>query len=161
MLAGVSAEGDDPVPTPRHRSRGDWLRPLRRLAAVAEVREARWFGRSAIGAVAGTPVLVLESVGRRTAEPHATVLAYFEHDGAWVVAAGAGGQSRVDWVANVRAQPEVAVVVDKVRHLVRAEQPVGVEDHVLRELALGRFPRLQTYERVAGRSAPIFVLRPR
>ncbi len=136
----------------------DRLRPVRRWVGRVEVWEARRFGRTGLGALARTPVLTLETIGRRTGRRRSTVVACLAVDDGWVIAGGAGGQRAVDWVANVRARPDVEVVVDRRRVRVVAEEVT--RDDAWRVQALTRWPQIRTYEARSGRTTPVFLLRP-
>jgi deazaflavin-dependent oxidoreductase (nitroreductase family) len=105
-------------------------------------------------------VLVLAVPGRRTGRLREVPLAYLEVDGGWLVCGGAGGQSRVDWVANLRAAGTAQVTLDRVRVPVVATEPSGEDRVRLRALVLRAAPRVRNYERRARREAPLFVLRP-
>jgi len=143
------------------RNAMDRLRPVRRALRGIEAAQVRRFGRSLLSTLFRTRALVLETVGRRSGRIRSTALAYHRlADGGLVVVGGAGGQRRVpDWVANVRADPQVHVVVDRVRRPMTAmelgrDQRRAVWDEV-REV----WPRIETYERRAGRPIPVFELR--
>jgi F420H(2)-dependent quinone reductase len=149
--------------TPSGQRNGhDRWRPLRRLSRPVEVGQIRWLGRSLVSVAARTPVLVLHTTGRRSGTSRATPLAFHRApDGTLLVVAGAGGQSRLpDWVANLRADPRAAVTVQRRRADVLAEEVTG-EDRaeVWGRLAL-TWPRIDTYQRRAGRLVPVFRLVP-
>lgn len=147
----------------RDRNVWDWLRPVRRAIRRAEVAQVRRFGTSILATTFRTPVLVLETTGRRSGEPRATVLAHHRiGDGAILVAGGAGGQARIpDWVANVRADPAVTVTVDRVTVEMTARELDGDERRERWATAVRVWPQVETYERRAGRPIPLVVLEPR
>jgi F420H(2)-dependent quinone reductase len=140
----------------------DRLRPVRRALRGIEAAQVRWFGRSALSTAFRTSVLVLETVGRRTGRSRGTTLAYHRlADGALVVVGGAGGQRRVpDWVANVRADPDVHVTVDRHRMPMIAVELVEDERRRAWDEARAVWPQIERYERRAGRPVPVFRLRP-
>lgn len=148
-------------PTPR-RNVFDRLRTVRRLLAPVETAQVQRFGRSALSVAFRTPVLVLHTTGRRSGRERSTPLAYHrDPDGSLLVVGGAGGQARTpDWVANLRAEPRAEITLD------RRRVPVGAVELVRSERAeawprLQRvWPRIDTYERRAGRPVPIFRLLP-
>ncbi len=140
----------------------DRLRPLRRLVGPIEAAEIRRFGRSGLGVVFRTPVLVLETTGRRTGATRATPLAYHRDGDDLLVVGGAGGQTVVaDWVRNLRAEPDAVAVVDRRRRAVRAVELAGAERAATWSELLGVWPRIATYERRAGRPLPVVRLTPR
>lgn len=141
----------------------DRIRPLRRVAGPIESAQVRRFGRSALSVLLRAPVLVLESVGRRSGAVRSTTLAYRPVDGdSWLVVAGAGGQSRTaDWVHNLRASPDVTVTVDRERVPVHAVELTG-DERVASWAELQRaWPKIDAYERRAGYTIPVFRLERR
>lgn len=139
----------------------DRVQPLRRLAQPLEVAQIRRWGRSLFSVVFRTPVLLLHSTGRRSGLERTTALAFHEEaDGSLVVVGGANGQTQVpDWVGNLRADPDVAVTVRRDRRTVQAEELVGESlDHLWPTL-VDRWPRIDVYERRAGRPMPVFRFR--
>lgn len=149
---------------PRRPSRNwaDRMRPLRRIAGPIESAQIRRFGRSGLSVLFRTPVLVLETVGRRSGVTRITPLAYrHEIDGSFLVIAGAGGQTELpDWVANLRANPEARVLVNRRSVAVRAIELVGDEhDDIWSEVA-ATSPRIEVYARRAGHRAPMVRLVP-
>lgn len=125
-----------------------------------EAAQVRWFGRSLLSTLFRTRVLVLETAGRRTGRLRTTALAFHRlDDGGLVVVGGAGGQRRIpDWVANARADPDVHVVVDRVRTPVTAVELVGDERVAVWDEVRRVWPRIETYEQRAGRPIPVFRL---
>ena len=144
----------------RSGNRFDRLRWVRRLVRPFEVAQVRRFGRSGLSVVFRTPVLVLETVGRRSGAMRSTPLAYHElGDGSLVVVGGAGGQQRIpDWVANLRAEPSATVVVGRERRTVVAAEVVGPAHDELWEEVVQVWPRIDAYRRRAGRPVPVFRL---
>jgi deazaflavin-dependent oxidoreductase (nitroreductase family) len=143
------------------RNPQDRLRPLRRLAAPIEAAEIRRFGRSVLSTLYRTPVLVLETTGRRTGRIRSTPLAYHRDvDGSLLVVGGAGGQARTpDWVHNLRAAPHGAITVGRVRREVTATELTGHEREAAWPELRRVFPRIDQYERQAGHPIPVFRFR--
>ena len=138
------------------------MRWLRRLLQAVEVAQVRWLGASALSAAFRTPVLVLHTTGRRSGRSRTTVLAVHEEpDGSLLVVGGAGGQVRTpDWVANLRADPAVEVTYRRRRRPVVAEELAGAaRDEAWRRLVT-IWPRIERYQRRAGRRVPIVRLVP-
>jgi deazaflavin-dependent oxidoreductase (nitroreductase family) len=138
------------------------LRPARRLARPFEAAQVRWFGRSLLSVAFRTEVLVLHSTGRRSGTERGTTLAFHRlEDGSLIVVGGAGGQVRVpDWVANLRARPDVAVTVDRRRVDVRAEELAGAARTEMWREVRAIWPRVDVYQRRAGQDVPVFRLIP-
>jgi deazaflavin-dependent oxidoreductase (nitroreductase family) len=143
----------------RARNAFDRLRPVRRLVGPVEAAEARWFGRSLLSLVYRTPVLVLETTGRRTGRRRQVTLACCEIEGDLVVVGGAGGQSRLpDWVANLRADPKVTVTRRRRRTPMRARELHGDERAAMWRQLLPIWPQVTTYEERAGYEIAVVVL---
>jgi F420H(2)-dependent quinone reductase len=138
----------------------DRLRLLRRLARPIEAAQVRRFGASVVSLVARTPVLVLETTGRRSGIERSTPLAFhLDDEGRFLLVGGASGQARVpDWVANLRAEPDAAIVVDRVRVEVRAQELAGDERRAAWTTLAPVWPRIDAYERRASRPVPVFRL---
>lgn len=140
----------------------DRLRPLRRVVGPIESAEVRWFGHSVLSLMFRTRVLVLEATGRQTGRRRQVTLACCRMDGELVVVGGAGGQSRTpDWVANLRADPNVWVTHRRRRTPMRAHELRGTDRSKAWPHLLTIWPRVATYEERAGHEIPVVVLRPR
>ncbi len=90
-----------------------------------------------------------------------TPVAYLEHGDGWLISGGAGGQAPVDWVANLRADTDAVIDIGGGSIDVVAEMLQGNDYDDARAAAIARWPRVTTYERRAGRTVPLFVLRRR
>ena len=138
----------------------DRMGPLRRLAQPMEVAQVRRWGRSLFSVVYRTPVLLLHTTGRHSGHERTTALAFHqEADGGLIVVGGANGQTRMpDWVHNLRANGEGAITVNRVRHTVHAEELIGQQRDRCWPTLVDRWPRIEVYERRAGRPVPVFRL---
>ncbi|HEV2768146.1 MAG TPA: nitroreductase/quinone reductase family protein [Acidimicrobiales bacterium] len=131
------------------------------MAKAVEAAQVRRFGRSAVSVVFRTPVLVLETIGRRSRAKRSTTLAFKRlDDGTLLVVGGAGGQARVpDWVANLRANPQAVAWVDRAPLPVLAVEMTGADRQEAWRHLCEVWPRIDRYERRAGRRVPVFRLR--
>jgi deazaflavin-dependent oxidoreductase (nitroreductase family) len=108
------------------------------------------------------PVLLLTVAGRRTSSPHTVPVAYFDHDGAYLVAASAGGaKQEPQWFRNIRAARTAHVRVgDQASDFgVRVPDPAE-RDRLWRDVVLREAPFFANYERKAGRTIPVCLLTP-
>lgn len=81
-----------------------------KLAKVIHPLVIRLSGGRLGGTVAGMPVIVLTTTGRRSGQPRATPLTAIEHEGHTYVVASKGGDERHPaWYLNLVARPEVTV----------------------------------------------------
>lgn len=138
----------------------DRTRPLWRLANRCEVMLLRQFGTSGMSLLRRSPLLVVETTGRRTGRLRAAPVAYWEHDGSFYVGGGAAGMTRVDWVANLRANPTASIVVRRNRIAVSVEELTGGDYDAARAHALTLWPGVPRYERLSGRRVPYFRMTP-
>jgi deazaflavin-dependent oxidoreductase (nitroreductase family) len=124
-----------------------------------EVAELRLFGRSVISVAGRRNVLVLETVGRKTGKLRRTPVTYrVEEGGTYVIGGGAGGMTKVDWLANLRARDEAAIVVRRKRLRVTVQEVSGAERDAMHAEAAQRWPEVNKYEAV--RRVPYFRLTP-
>jgi deazaflavin-dependent oxidoreductase (nitroreductase family) len=107
------------------------------------------------------PMLLLETLGRKSGEPRVTPLLYVEAGDAFVVVASNLGDARFPaWWHNLRAKPEATVRVGR-RRVPVSWRRAGPEEE-------GRlWPRLEAaysyypdYRARAGREIPVVILDP-
>ncbi|WP_433207159.1 nitroreductase/quinone reductase family protein [Nocardia sp. CA-107356] len=115
------------------------------------------------GVFAGAPMLVLTTVGMKSARAHTVPLSYVPHpDGdGWVVAvAKSGSPTNPAWYANLRAAGNVATVeVGAGRFDVRAEVTAGAERIELQRRLVEVWPMQADYQADTTREIPILILR--
>lgn len=130
-----------------------WTGPHGRLYRVTGGRFVRrWVG---------APVLVLETVGRRSGKPRQTPVIYARHGGAFVVAAAnAGAESTPAWCLNLREEPTATVSVDDEQFPVRARFTDGEERERLWRLLAEKAPSIDDYLDFTERQFPVVVLEP-
>jgi deazaflavin-dependent oxidoreductase (nitroreductase family) len=111
----------------------------------------------------GTPVLILTVPGRKTGQPRSVPVAYFEHEGSYLVAGTAGGSSKdPDWMRNLMATDRAQVRIGAEEHEVDVLISDAAErDHLWREVILTRAPSFAGYEEKTSRVIPIARLTPR
>jgi deazaflavin-dependent oxidoreductase (nitroreductase family) len=125
-------------------------------AAIYRSTGGRLFGR-----VGGQPVLLLETVGRRTGRRRTTPVQYLVDDDMFVVVASNAGAARPPaWYLNLRANPHARIRVGARSVDVRAQEPAGQERAKLwrRLTAANRY--LERAARKAGRDLPLVALVP-
>ena len=130
---------------------GTWLH-----AAAYRLTHGRVLGR-----VGGQPVLLLETLGRRTGRRRTTPVQYLADGEAFVVVASNAGAARPPaWYLNLRANPHARVQVGARTIDVLAQEAAGQERAELwrRLTASNRY--LEGAARKAGRELPLLALRP-
>lgn len=117
-----------------------------------------------IGAsLAGRPMLLLRTVGRRTGEPRTNALLYVPTGAGWAVfGSTGGGPKHPGWFHNVLADPDVEIQIGRRRIPVRARVAEGEERAELwargNEVNDGSY---DTYQSRTDRVIPVVVLEPR
>jgi deazaflavin-dependent oxidoreductase (nitroreductase family) len=107
-------------------------------------------------------VLMITSPGRRTGRPRSTMVRYLQHDGGYLVwGTGGGAPSDPDWFRNLRHTSRARIEIGRDAQDVDVEELAGPErDRVWRDVVLAQAPGVARYERKAGRTIPVAVLRP-
>jgi deazaflavin-dependent oxidoreductase (nitroreductase family) len=114
-----------------------------------------------LGRLGGQPVLLLQTVGRRTGQTRTTPVQYLPREGAFVVVAANAGAARPPaWYLNLCAAPQASVRVGAQDVEVRAREVHDSErDALWRQLtAANRY--LDGVASKAGRRLPVLVLAP-
>ena len=138
------------------------MRPLIRLSNKYEALQLRLFGTSFIAVTRRRDVLLLETIGRKSGKRRRTPVTFLrDEDGNIVIGGGAGGMTKVDWVANLRQMDDAVVRVRRRVLRVVVEELKGAERDAAHARALARFPEISDYERVSNRTVPYFRLSER
>ncbi len=137
----------------RRRSAVLWSRLHARVYRATGGRLMRgWFG---------APVIVLETVGRRSGRTRtAPVIGLRSGEDLVVLAAAAGSDRAPAWWLNLRASGEATVVVCGRRRRVRARVSTGSERASLWERYLALYPAARHYPGFTDRELPLVVLEP-
>jgi deazaflavin-dependent oxidoreductase (nitroreductase family) len=139
--------------------RADRYRWLWRISNRLESTALRYLGTSGIALIGRRTVLVLETTGRKTGRTRRTPVAYWrDGNDALFIGGGAGGMSRVDWVANLREDPAAAVWIGRRRQPVIGTELSGDDYEQARRRASAHWPDVARYERTSGRPIPYFRL---
>jgi deazaflavin-dependent oxidoreductase (nitroreductase family) len=112
----------------------------------------RWFG---------TPVLVIETRGRRTGRRRRTPVTFHYAGGSWIVVAiNAGSDRTPSWWLNLQAAPEAVILLGGRRISIRAREAVGAERDRLWRLYAARTPVIDEFRAYTERRIPVVVLEP-
>lgn len=111
--------------------------------------------------VAGAPVMVLETVGRRSGEKRSTPVLYLRDGDALVVMAANAGASRTPaWWLNLQAAGVGEAIVGGERITVAPRELAGAErDRLLRRF-VEMYPQAEHYPRFTERPLPLIALKP-
>lgn len=111
----------------------------------------RWF--------AGAPVMVLETVGRKSGKLRRTPVLYLRHRDALVVlAANAGAERSPAWWLNLRDAGEAQVVLGRRRATVRPRVLEGAERDRLWRAFVEMYPQAEDYTLFTDRELPLVAL---
>jgi deazaflavin-dependent oxidoreductase (nitroreductase family) len=119
-------------------------------------------GRLGGTAKGGSRVLLLTVAGRRTGVPHTVPVGYVLRDGAYYLAASAGGQhAEPQWIRNLRAATSATIEVGRERHEVAVEVLRGASrDAAWDDVIVATHPFFADYETKAGRTIAVARLTP-
>jgi len=125
--------------------------------------EFRATGGRVSGALAGTPLLLLHHVGKRTGTRRVTPLAYSCHSGGRlvVVATNGGAATQPAWLHNLRACPDVAIEVGADTITVRAREADGRELEELWAEVVQQYPDVGRFASQTRRTIALVVLQQR
>lgn len=135
---------------------------LIKLMSVTHLFWYRLTGGVIGASIAGRPMLLLTTTGRKSGQPRTTPLFYVADGENMVVVASNGGNTwHSAWWLNLERNPEAEVQVRNEKRRVKAEKAEGEE----RERLWRRFVEASSgyagYEKTANREIPVVVLRPR
>lgn len=109
--------------------------------------------------IAGMPVLLLTTVGRRTRRRRTVPLTYFEEDGAVVLVASYGGRPHNPaWFDNLLAHPEVEVSIKGRTSRMRARQATAQEHARLWPRIVDTYAGYARYQAKTEREIPLAIL---
>jgi deazaflavin-dependent oxidoreductase (nitroreductase family) len=122
--------------------------------------EFRATGGRVSGALAGTPLLLLHHVGKRTGTRRVTPLAYSCHSRGRlvVVATNGGAATHPAWLHNVRARPDVAIEVGADTITVQASEADGREREELWAEVVQQYPDVDRFAFQTRLTIPLVVL---
>jgi deazaflavin-dependent oxidoreductase (nitroreductase family) len=110
--------------------------------------------------VSGIPVVMLTTTGARTGQPRTVpVLGIPTRGDVAIIASNFGQYRHPGWYHNLRAHPDAGLVIDGVRHRVRAVEAEGERRSEIWAAGLRVYPGFGQYERrAAHRHISVFVL---
>jgi F420H(2)-dependent quinone reductase len=137
------------------------FRWLVRLLSRANVWLYRKTGGRLGGRLAGAPVLLLTTTGRRTGERRTTALLYLDLGESLAIVGSFGGTPKHPaWFLNLRSNPEVDVQLGKARSGRRARIATDEERARLWPRLVKMYPGYASYQEKTARRIPIVLLEP-
>ena len=121
------------------------------------------------GKLAGLPVLLLETIGRKSGERRETALTYLPYttgeddsgDAFVVIASVLGEPAHPAWYHNLSADPKVAITVRRNRIAVIARDAEGEEREKIWDELVALSPDYEQYRTRTDRHIPVVVLERR
>jgi deazaflavin-dependent oxidoreductase (nitroreductase family) len=106
-------------------------------------------------------MLLLQTVGRRSGQPHTHTLLYIRDGERLIVCASFfGAAQHPAWYLNLQANPRVYVQVGRTRQEMLAETASGAERERLWQMLLKVWPPYARYQAGITREIPVVVLKP-
>ncbi len=123
----------------------------------------RWSGGRIGGKMAGLPVLLIETIGRKSGERRETALTYmpypYPEGGRYVVIASVLGEPRHPaWFLNLAADPRIAITVGSKRIAVEARVCEGEERERIWDVLISISPDYAQYRSMTERRIPVVML---
>ena len=145
-------------------SRGREFSPLAdkvfRLLSAGHTAVYQATGGRLGGKIQGSPVLLLETTGRKTGKKRTTPLLYLPDGRDMVIVASKGGAAKPPvWWLNLRANPETEVQVGSRKLEVEAEEATGKDKERLWRQLVAMYPGYADYQRRTDREIPVIRLR--
>ncbi|HLM37941.1 MAG TPA: nitroreductase family deazaflavin-dependent oxidoreductase [Gaiellaceae bacterium] len=114
-----------------------------------------------LGRVAGMPVLLLTTTGRRSGKPRTTPLTFFRDGADLIVIASNGGADRPpDWSLNLQQNPLAVVKIGKKKLTVQARLGSAEERARLWPGITATYSGYARYEKKTARQIPMLILTP-
>ncbi len=114
------------------------------------------------GSLAGSPVLLLTTTGRKSGQQRTAPVVYLADGERQVVIGSNAGHSKTPaWSLNLKANPEAEVEIGRKRRPVRARVAEGEERAELWRRINQQYSGFDDYEARTDREIAVFVLEPR
>jgi deazaflavin-dependent oxidoreductase (nitroreductase family) len=125
-------------------------------AAVYRATSGKLFGH-----MGKSPILLLNTVGRKTGRKRTSPLLYVMDGEDFVVIASKGGAAtHPAWYVNLMANPEATVEIEDREVQVEAEEADPEEKARLWQKMVEMYPAYDAYQEKTEREIPLLVLRP-
>jgi len=132
-----------------------------KLGSGAHAGVYRATGGKLFGRMGKSPILLLNTVGRKSGKKRTSPLLYVMDGEDFVIIASKGGApTHPAWYLNLRANPEATVEVGGREVRVRAEETNSEEKARLWQKMVEMYPTYDDYQMKTQREIPLLVLRP-
>ncbi|MDQ1402302.1 MAG: hypothetical protein QOG03_618 [Actinomycetota bacterium] len=115
------------------------------------------------GRVAGMPVLILHTTGRKSGQRRSTMLTtpVKDEDRIVIVASKGGDPKHPTWFLNLEANPDVEVTIDGGTKPMKARTATKAEKDELWPQITGTYKGYAGYQQRTDRDIPVVILEPR
>ena len=132
-----------------------------KLGSGAHAGVYRATGGKLFGRMGKSPILLLNTVGRKTGRKRTSPLLYVMDGEDFVIIASKGGApTHPAWYLNLKANPDATVEVGDREVRVRAEEVDSEEKVRLWQKMIEMYPTYDDYQTKTKREIPLLVLRP-
>jgi F420H(2)-dependent quinone reductase len=132
-----------------------------KLGSGAHAGVYRATGGKLFGRMGKSPILLLNTVGRKSGKKRTSPLLYVMDDEDFVVIASKGGApTHPAWYLNLRANSDASVEVGDREVRVRAEEADPEDKPRLWQMMVEMYPAYDDYQKKAEREIPLLVLHP-
>ena len=132
-----------------------------KLGSGAHAGVYRATGGKLFGRMGKSPILLLNTVGRKSGKKRTSPLLYVMDGEDFVIIASKGGAAtHPAWYLNLIANPEAMVEVGDREVRVRAEEADSEEKSRLWQKMVEMYPAYDAYQEKTEREIPLLVLRP-
>lgn len=135
---------------------------LQRFFMQTHVALYRRTGGAIGGMLAGRPMLLLMTIGRKSGQERATPISYYPDGDRYILIASNGGAPRhPQWFFNLLANPQAKIQVQKKIIEVTAKQADPEERQRLWSLITEKYQNFADYQERITREIPVVILTPR
>jgi deazaflavin-dependent oxidoreductase (nitroreductase family) len=132
-----------------------------KLGSGAHAGVYRATGGKLFGHIGESPILLLNTIGRKTGRKRTSPLLYVMDGEDFVVIASKGGAAtHPAWYVNLMANPEATVEIEDREVQVEAEEADPEEKARLWQKMVEMYPAYDAYQEKTEREIPLLVLRP-
>ena len=106
-------------------------------------------------------ILLLETIGRKSGQPRTIPIAYFFHEGKYLIVESNWGKDKhADWYFNLKNNPRATLTVKGQNIPVEAHDAEGDEYARLWKFATEKHPPYLQYQSMTKRRIPVVVFQP-
>jgi F420H(2)-dependent quinone reductase len=132
-----------------------------KLGSEAHAGVYRATGGKLLGRMGKSPILLLNTVGRKTGRKRTSPLLYVMDGEDFVIIASKGGAStHPAWYLNLKANPDATVEIGDREVRVRAEEAASEEKVRLWQKMVEMYPTYDDYQTKTKREIPLLILHP-